>query len=126
MRKYFALELPSGCASVVAPPLHLTHSEEELKNIFDIVFNTIGAKWVTVGLGVSDNRYSEKGHLTVDQYHQYGDVFAHNYSEYYIVTGCKLADIKQAHALVSVLEKQLIWKTLCTQRTSSQKLTFAQ
>ena len=112
MTDYFEIhDLPCGRYTVSWQYPNIVNSPNKLARLASIVFDTVGSDVLDLALATHGGR-EEYVEVRVWDYHAAPEHFCEHYSQYYVITGCRLATREQAECLVREFEKLLMWKRL--------------
>jgi hypothetical protein len=112
MTDYFSIHnLPCGRYSVSWQYPNMVSSPNKLARLASIVFDTVKSDVLALALQTvgGGDEYVE---IRVWDYLAAPERFCEHYSQYYVITGCRLATREQAECLVREFEKLLVWKRL--------------
>jgi hypothetical protein len=112
MTDYFEIhDLPCGRYTVSWQYPNIVNTANKLAHLASIVFDTVGSDVLDLALQTVGGR-DEYVEVRVWDYLAAPERFCEHYSQYYVITGCRLATREQAECLVREFEKLLIWKRL--------------
>jgi hypothetical protein len=115
MTDYFEIrDLPCGRYSVSWEYPGMVDSASKLATLASIVFDTVGADELDLAVALQGGE-DEYVSIRSWDYLAQPQQFCEHYSQYYVITGCRLPTREQAECLVGEFEKRLVWKRL--QRT---------
>jgi hypothetical protein len=115
MTDYFEIrDLPCGRYSVSWEYPGMVNSASKLSTLASIVFDTVKSDVLDLALALQGGE-DEYVSIRSWDYLAQPQQFCEHYSQYYVITGCRLATREQAECLVGEFEKRLVWKRL--QRT---------
>jgi hypothetical protein len=112
MTDYFTIrDLPCGRYSVSWEYPGMVNSASKLSTLASIVFDTVKSDVLDLALATvgGQDEYIE---IRIWDYLANSQQFCEHYSQYYVITGCRLATRAQAECLVTEFEKRLVWKRL--------------
>jgi hypothetical protein len=116
MTDYFEIHnLPCGRYGVSWQYPNMVNSASKLATLASIVFDTVKSDVLALAVQTVGGR-DEYVEIRVWDYLADSERFCENYSQYYVITGCRLATREQAECLVGEFEKLLMWRRL--QRTN--------
>ena len=112
MTDYFEIrDLPCGRYSVSWEYPGMVNSASKLATLASIVFDTVKSDVLDLALATQGGR-DEYVEIRVWDYLAAPERYCEHYSQYYVITGCRLATRQQAEQLVEEFEKRLVWRRL--------------
>ena len=112
MTDYFSIhDLPCGRYTVCWEYPGMVNTANKLARLASIVFDTVGSDVLDLALQTVGGQ-DEYVEIRVWDYLADSERFCEHYSQYYAITGCRLATREQAACLVAELEKLLMWRRL--------------